>query len=56
MSREGSLMQYLIACTCGHTVEAHDSIGCLQCGCRLTKEDAIDAAIDRERSRPWVPA
>jgi hypothetical protein len=46
-------MQYLIACRCGHTVEVHEAAGCAECACEFSNEEALDAAIDRERSRPW---
>jgi hypothetical protein len=47
-------MLYLISCPCGHTVELHDSEGCGQCRCVRSRGEALDAAIDAVRSRPWA--
>jgi hypothetical protein len=47
-------MLYLISCRCGHSLEAHDYEGCSECLCVLSRDDALEAAIDLVRSRPWA--
>ncbi len=51
-------MDYLIDCTCTHDLTRHDSSGCRgsgePCGCRRTKLEALDAAIEIARVNPWA--
>jgi hypothetical protein len=51
-------MQYLVLCTCYHSVERHDESGCLgdagdACECRFTKVEALDAAISAAANEGW---
>lgn len=52
-------MNYLIACPCGHTLDRHLDGGCFgdrrgPCRCRLMLAEALDAAIDLQRSALWA--
>ncbi|MDB5027484.1 MAG: hypothetical protein JWO66_1173 [Candidatus Eremiobacteraeota bacterium] len=50
-------MRYLVSCTCGHTVERHDSEGCGgygdRCWCGKDAAGALEAAVEHARLNPW---
>lgn len=51
-------MEYLVDCECSHDLEHHDSSGCRgsrgTCGCRRTKFEALNGAIDLASVNPWA--
>jgi hypothetical protein len=52
-------MDYLVYCPCGHTVSRHEAKGCngdrrVRCACRLTRWEALDAAVDEVRTEGWI--
>ena len=51
-------MQYLVLCTCFHSLERHSQIGCAgdglyPCPCRLTRAGALEAAISAAANDGW---
>ena len=55
-------MGYLVTCPgCGHAIDRHDHDACrAQCGCRLSRAAALEAALERVRvvgkPSPMLPA
>jgi hypothetical protein len=48
-------MKYLVFCSCGHSLEDHESEGCAHaaggpCACRRDPSAALDAAIERAKT------
>ena len=54
-----ALMNYLVKCPCGHTIEAHcgDHHGCQEqhCRCMLSSVDVINGVIWSVSARPGEP-
>jgi hypothetical protein len=50
-------MDYLISCSCGHTIEQHDYYdGCTRCTCSRHRGAALEALIETIRSESISPA
>jgi hypothetical protein len=51
-------MDYLISCSCGHTIEQHDFYdGCTRCSCPYHRGAALEALIEATRAEsvsPWL--
>jgi hypothetical protein len=51
-------VETLVVCPCGHELAQHDDEGChgsrnARCGCKLARAQALDAAVEAVKTRPW---